>query len=142
MSKEEYETDKDIIPLTNGWWWLRSPGYVQTYVTCVGFNGFIIDYYHNIYDNGCVRPALYIWNHESSNLNRGDKFELAGYTWTMLSGDLALCDDNVDTTYFCKYRKPNDSNDYEKSDIKIWLHNWACRNDIEFMMQTFSPDDE
>ena len=43
------------------WWWLRSPGYYQTYAAYVFYDGFI-DYYGSnvINSHDCVRPALWI----------------------------------------------------------------------------------
>ena len=138
LSKEEYEANKDIIP-QNNWWWLRSPGPIRYDVACVDYDGTL--FYSNVYDaHGCVRPALYIWNPQSSDLKRGDKFDLAGYTWTVLSDDLALCDDIVGCTCFRENWPTKDANDFDASDIKKWLHKWAEDNDIYFMMQTFSPD--
>lgn len=138
LSKEEYEENRDIIPAVN-WWWLRSPGSIQddaAYVCCYGSL-----YNYNVnYGSGCVRPALYVWNPQSSDLNRGDKFELAGYSWTMLSNDLALCNETVGQTCFRRDWRAEDANVYDKSDIKQWLHDWAEKTGIEFMMQTFSPD--
>ena len=89
LSEEEYDDCKKYIQLCEWWWWLRSPGYNQYYaarVSCVGpiYNRDVDD------DRGCVRPALRISNLESSNLTPGDKFELAGYTWTVISDEIAL----------------------------------------------------
>lgn len=138
LSKEEYEANKDIIPQSK-WWWLRSPGYARRDAANVDYDG-SLNFYYVINVSGCVRPALYIWDPQSSNLKRGDKFDLAGYTWTVLSDDLALCDDIVGSTCFREDWLADDANDYDKSDIKQWLHDWAEKNGIYFMMQTFSPD--
>lgn len=137
LSKDEYNNNKDIIPPVNSRWWLRSPGYLQYFAVYVYADGPITDRTVDS-DCSCVRPALYIW--KSSDLNRGDKFELAGRLWTVLSNNLALCDDTVGQTCFREDRTAEDANDYEKSDIKKWLHDWAEENDISFMMQAFSPD--
>ena len=138
LSKEEYEENRDIIPAVN-WWWLRSPGGNQSLAALVRSGG-SLNSSRVHYDYGYVRPALYVWNPQSSNLKRGDNFELAGYTWTMLSNDLALCDETVGQTCFRRDWRAEDANVYDKSDIKQWLHDWAEESGIEFMMQTFSPD--
>ena len=139
ISEDEYNANKDIIPLIDQWWWLRFPGRYQYYAARAYPDGSLGRIYVN-YANAVVRPALLIWNPESANLNRGDKFELVGYTWTVLSKDIALCDKAVGQTSFRNDYKAQDANDFEKSDIKQWLYNWAEENGIEFMMQTFNPD--
>lgn len=132
LSSEEYNANIELIPYINKWWWLRSPGYYQHTAARVLSDGSI--YYNSVFaDSGCVRPALLIWNPESSNLNHGDKFELAGYTWTVLSEDIALCDKAVGQTSFRNDYQAQDANDFEKSDIKQWLYNWAEENGIEFI---------
>ena len=138
LSIEEYQENRDIICDLDGWWWLRSPGHYRNYAVHVYTNGGL-DCIHVDYNNGCVRPAL-IGNLKSSNLKRGDKIEVAGYTWTVLNNELALCDKGVGKTCFRKDWEANNANDYDASDIKKWLHDWAEENGISFTMQTFSPD--
>ena len=47
------------VPDRDGWWWLRSPGLVQDFVTIVYTNG-SFGYYGASRTSGCVRPALWI----------------------------------------------------------------------------------
>lgn len=41
-----------------GWWWLRSPGFVQHYAARVRNDGSLVSF--DVFDVGCVRPALWI----------------------------------------------------------------------------------
>ena len=56
--------------------------------------------------------------------------ELAGHTWTVIADDLVLCDDIVGYACFRKDHNAKDANDYEASDVKKWLENWAVENGI------------
>ena len=130
LSKEEYEKAKENIQLLACWWWLRSPGrsYYAAYVYGGGWvcaNGIGVDYV-----GIAVRPALKIRNLESTNLQIGDKIQLAGYTWTVISGGIVLCDEAVGRTCFRKDWKAGDANAYEASDIKKWIRNWAGNKGI------------
>jgi len=124
LSEEEYEYAKDIIPSINEWWWLRSPGYTQLTAASVHYGGSLSSS-HVSSDRGCVRPALRFCNLEASNLRIEDKFELAGYKWTIISPELAICDDVVGQSWFQKDWRVEDANIYENSDIKRWLSNWV-----------------
>ena len=42
-----------------GWWWLRSPGFLQNYAARVNCDGSLGNR-NGHYDSGCVRPALWI----------------------------------------------------------------------------------
>jgi len=138
LSIEEYQENRDMICILDGWWWLSSTGYGQSDAAYVYYDSSSCDYYFTS-GIGYVRPAL-IGNFKSSNLKRGDKIEVAGYTWTVLDNELALCDKGVGRTCFRKDWEANNANDYDASDIKKWLHDWAEENGISFTMQTFSPD--
>lgn len=129
LSVEEYEACKDVIPRAVSWWWLRSPSahYVK-YVAYVVYDGWVYDL--NVDFGTGARPALQISNLASVNLSIGDKLMLAGRTWTVISGTLALCDDIVGETKFREDWKMPDANNYEKSDVKKWLENWARERGI------------
>lgn len=139
LSKEEYLEHINLISnIVEVWWWLRSPGLIQSCASYVDLDG---SRRYNYVDggSGCVRPVL-VGNLKSSNLERGAKFNLAGHIWTVLNDELALCDESVGRTCFRKDWKASDANNYDTSDIKKWLYNWAEENMICFMMQAFSPD--
>ena len=131
LSKKEYLDAKESVPPTKGWWWwLRSPGRDQHYAAYVINFGSL--YYYNVIDvSGCVRPALRISNLESSNLQIGDKFDLVGCVWTVISEGIALCDNSGGKTCFREDWEAGDANNYDASDIKKWLANWAEEHGIE-----------
>lgn len=129
LSREEYDAAKSIIPLISNWWWLRTP-YLSAvanvcYVDDVGFVR--VAYVDNILG---ARPALKIQNLKSSNLNIGAKFSFAGHEWTVISNELALCDDLIGYTSFRKDWRAEDVNDYERSDIRNRLKNWTSESGI------------
>ena len=124
LSVEEYLQCRNIVPITHCWWWLRSPGLSSSYVADVSIDGSVSYYGYSVYIGyGAVRPGL-VFNSKSSNLQIGDKIELANYTWTVINNDMMLCDESIGNTCFRKDWRAYDANDYEKSDIKVWLENW------------------
>ena len=124
LSVDEYNENLDLIPLHDDLWWLRSSfsdhGH---YAGCVHDDG-VVDYYDVDNDGVGASPAL-ILNPESSHLNPGDKFDMAGVTWTMLNGNLAQCDEIVGNCPFRREWRANDANVYEASDVRKWVENWA-----------------
>ena len=129
LSKEEYEAHKDIIPLIKSCWWLRSPGSRIDYATYVDSDGCIDDKgYHVCYVNSFgYRPAL-LCDIKSTNLEAGDKVEIAGYSWTVLNDNMMLCDESIACNTFRLDWKAEDANVYEASDVKRWLENWYKQN--------------
>ena len=123
LSIEEYEATRDMIPMVKDDWWLRSLSDDASFAMSVGGGG---EVYHRLgtgvlFGLG-VRPVL---NLELGDLRIGDVFELAGYMWTVINGNMALCNDIIGECCFRDDWKAKDANDYEKSDIKKWLENWA-----------------
>lgn len=127
LSEKEYEKCKSIIPEMNNRWWLLSPGDFQYTAAIVSTDGSL--YYTNV-DRGsvCVRPALFIL--KSPFLKIGDKFNLAGYMWTIIDETIVLCDDHIGVSRFREDLKAKDANDYEASDVKKYLENWAKENNL------------
>ena len=122
LSIEEYEACKDIIPPIYCSWWLRSQSrdnYSASYVSSDGS----VDYFgcYVDKDDNAVRPVLI---YKSSNLQNGDKIKFADYRWTVISENMMLCDEVIGHTCFRNDWLADDSNDYEKSDIKVWLEDW------------------
>lgn len=130
LTEEEYVENKDVIPLIYDWWWLKSYGYHDYDVPLVYLGGSRMCINVN-YADGCVRPALWA---DLGEFERGDKFDLAGYTWTVLSDSLALCDEIVGQTAFRTDWQAVDANDYEQSDIKQYLENWRETNGIQITL--------
>ena len=133
LSIEEYEACFDSIPMIDDWWWLRSPGFYSGLAAGVDSDGSVRSGGRYVNRGGsAVRPAFRIRNLKSSDLQIKDRLVLAGYTWTIIADNLALCDSPVDYTCFRMDYKANDANDYEASDIKKWLADWVKENGIEF----------
>ena len=129
LSAEEYVLNETIIPRIHNWWWLRSPGNFQDTAAYIDYDGSIN--HNGVSDNsGCARPALKIKNPEAANLLPGDKIEAAGYIWTMLNDELALCDYYVGRLSFRDDLQAEDANMYEASDVKKWLEKWAVENGL------------
>lgn len=126
LSIEEYEESRENIPLLNEDWWLRSSGYgsnsavIVDYCSCVNLSGSIVDINYYV-----VRPVLRISNLESLNLREKDTFRLAGHDWTVISGELAICNDHIGNHIFREDWRSEDANDYKRSDVKKYLDTWA-----------------
>ena len=132
LSIKEYEAAKDLVPMVDSFWWLRSPGYELNYAAVVDYDGSVCDDSCNVFFTRVgIRPALRISNLESSNLLPGEKVWIAGKGWTVISNDLILCDVFVGQGPFLKTMRSTDANNFEKSDVKKWLHKWAAENGIE-----------
>ena len=107
------------------WWWLRTPGYIQHSAACVRDDGSLYDHGIDVSNkNLCIRPALRIRNHLFSGLKKLDEIEIFDCAWTVITDDLILCDNVLGNMAFRKDSDTPDANDYERSDIKIWLENW------------------
>lgn len=133
LSIEEYKRCRERISIIDCWWWLRSPSYYSYYAKS-GTPGGNIDSLGNFvnFDNRGVRPVVVLrLNPESPNPQIGDRLEFAGHTWTVIDDDMALCDGPAGYTCFRRNWQAPDANDYEKSDVKKWLENWAMENGIE-----------
>lgn len=140
------------------WWWLRTPGSESRKAACVYYDGVInpegydvnyIDVYYE--DTAGVRPAIEISNCKELGLKEGDIIKLAGHKWTIIPDEMALCNDVIqgypfkdyDDRLNYKYIDERDEsifdgfNDYEKSDVKKFIEEWAYRNGI--LTTQYSP---
>ena len=124
LSREEYLENKELIPLINEIWWLRSPGYYYDDAASVDYDGSLDRNYINN-NSVCVRPALKIAHCEQ--LTPGDKIKIQDLYFTVLNSGILLCDTVVGNVMF-----DNGSNDYDVSFIKLWLESWAEMNGITF----------
>ena len=130
LSKDEYNAYKDNIPVnSNGSWWLRAPGLLTNYASVWRKDALAINFFETDDSNGYVRPLL-VCEINETELQVGDKISLAGYTWTMISDSMILCDDFVGQTVFRANSNASDANVYAKSDVKVWLENWATQRGI------------
>lgn len=123
------ENVPDILAATHDFWWLRSPGNSAPYAAGVCNYGSVYTsgYGVNCDSNG-VRPALRISNLKSLHLLIGSKITVNNYSFTVVSRDLALCDQLIDHAPFNRdYKK---GNVYETSDIKQVVDKWVVDNNI------------
>ena len=124
LSAEEAEKYNNRIKRINYAWWLRSPGTHGKYAACVfGESGYVYDNGDFVSGTLGVRPALIV-NLKSSNFEIGDRFDFANYTWTIISGEYALCDDIVGECVFREDWKEKGANVYEASDVKKYGDDW------------------
>lgn len=123
--EEAREVDEDMLKADQDWW-LRSPGlYVNCAVCVYGNNGYVLGSGRNVDHSFGVRPALIISNLESSIYQIGDTLSFGDHSFTVISEKYALCDEIIEKHPFCNDR--NKGNDYETSDIKVFVDNWFDR---------------
>ena len=128
LSQKEYEAAKKHIPALNHSWWLHSPGYNSKYAAYVLCNyGYVIRYGYDVAYSIAVRPALKLVGLKSANLQIGDNFRLFGHDWTVVSDTLALCNDSIGESPFREDYEAEDANNYEASDIKMFVEKWLAR---------------
>ncbi len=125
LSEEAFIKAKKFIKPINNCWWLQSPGASSEVVACVSYNfncifGCIVNN-----SNVFVRPALRIGNLKTSNLRIGSSFRMGSYVWTVISDELALCDEAVGKSAYREDWQAKDANEYEVSNVKKWLEKWT-----------------
>ena len=130
LTAEEYEQYKDRIPLVKDWWWLRSPGYSSSYAAFVYFDG-SVDYYGDfVYSSfDAIRPAL---KSDILNLHIGESFIALGNRWVMIDDGVAISQDVITHRRF-----DLESNDWETSELKSWLTEWAKEGEAAETMKWF-----
>lgn len=123
--EEAREMDEDILKADQDWW-LGSPGYRDDVAACVNSDdGSVIYFGHDVTYSFGVRPALKITNLESSIYQIGDTLSFGDHSFTIISEKYALCDEIIEKRPFCNDHKKG--NDYETSDIKVFVDNWFDR---------------
>ena len=129
LSEEEYVESKDNIPFWGERWWLRAPGNTQNNAVYVYTDGSLYGTYVNN-QNVVVRPALIISNLKYCHLSVGNQFKVANRTWTVISNTIALCDGSIGKQCFNLKIKEENSNNYETSDIKKYVDEWAAKESL------------
>ena len=138
LSREEYEEYYKMIPPVPFYWWLRSPGSDRREAAYVVSEKNVRKSSHDSKESGnpChknfeyypvtqvfgIRPVLLITGHD---LKSGDILKLADKEWTVLSDTLAICNDLIGMCHF-----NTGTNDYEFSDVEMYLETWAKDNNI------------
>ena len=122
LSVEEYYTNKAVIPVVDGSWWLRLTGgyvdfsayaYERTQVEEDGRQAGESEY--------GVRPVLVV---SGDSLAAGDKIIFRDMTWTKICTGVILCDEIIDYMMFREDLTAMDANIYEASDVKDYLEQW------------------
>ena len=147
LSDEEYLGGRmyDYAPKASSTWWLKTPDSFWRNVHTVGSEGSVGS--SGVDTPQGVRPAL-ICDLSSTNLMLRDKISLAGLMWTVVSDTVILCDDVVGNVAYRVDYASDDRTDYEASDVKAWLDNWAAENGLmpepgfEIMEVTLLSKDE
>lgn len=122
LSLKEYESYKDIIPLTHIYYWTRTTSKAYFDATIVDHDGRT---YNNVSvsDYAGVRPVLLF---DSCNeLHQCDKVEVAGHIWTVICDNMMLCDEIIGRSSF---EESSGKNDYKDSTVKKWLDKWYEEN--------------
>lgn len=122
--KEAVKLPKDTrVAAAN--WWLRSPSYFDGRAAFVaGSDGIVREAGYAVSNAFGVRPALRISGLESSAFKTGDRFELGGHSFTVVSDQYALCEGIIGRYFFRDDWKVGGANDYEKSDVKKYVDRW------------------
>ena len=150
LSVEEYDKHKDNIPPVDIQYWLRSPGYICDNALTVK-DGVGPDSNNVLSECFYVRPALCL--DSLGDMAVGDKFEISGYPFTIISDGLALCDKDVNRIAFRNHDGLSDmlhlvdygimsedeyanycdsicANDYEHSSVKKLVEEWFFKEKI------------
>lgn len=124
--EEAKQLPQEILTAAHDSWWLCSPGDEDRYAACVfGEDAHIYGDGEYVDMKLGVRPAIIF---KSSELEVGDKFKAFDYEWTVISSNMALCNDVIGRSCFRIEWQFADANVYEKSDIKKYVDNWFTYN--------------
>lgn len=140
LSVEEAENIPQTakVRIRGNGWWLRTPAKDDFGAPADRFRVAVVSYdnwihYDSVYCSHMgVCPALKISDLKSSTLSIGEKFILAGQTWTIISESYALCDEVIGECAFCADYKTVNANNYEESDVKRYIEKWASDNGLVF----------
>lgn len=118
LSDAQYEGEKHLIPPIDKDWWLQTSGCTS----CVkiikrdGSESYSAHFNLDMF----VRPALILNN----IMPVGGVFEFAGVGWTVVSciskTSIAICN-----TVIAQRRFDAKSNEWDKSELKVWLEEWV-----------------
>ena len=123
LSKEEYLSLKDNIPVWIKEWWLRDPGEGKEEIAAV-IDGKISDSdYQATMARRMIRPALVMSNAEECGLQIGDKILFNDSSFTVISNDYALSDKGI--LYTGPFAKdPEHIAHYDSSTVQTFLRGW------------------
>ena len=127
QKRREYEGE----PVT---WWLRTPGPVYyplwqkhaKTAAIVGRLGVVDTRGLSVNSNRVyVCPALILSNFKSDDeFGIGDTFDFGGYVFKIITDEYALCTEVIGKCPFRIDEEEDDSFEYDKSDVKVYICNW------------------
>ncbi len=129
-------TLKRLLKLKNrGGWWLCSPGLFDFDAACVRDDAACVrGDYGNVDSLGCpvrdtlgVRPALRVKDLSSLNLKTGAVVSINGRDYYVIPGDTLLSKECIGECSFREDWRAADANNYEASDVKKFVDNWAVK---------------
>ena len=119
LSEEEYNKFKNVIPMIEEYWWLRTPGHHLNASKGINNSG-CANFTYYVYNTLGVRPVIKILLPNTKTLSPGDKLKVGNNDFTILSlGEcevVALCDEVI-----ARRRFDPDNNNWEESELKRWL---------------------
>ena len=135
LTRTDFEEYQENIPAIDMDWWIQDAAKGATEnVQYVDTNNEIIETGKGIYDYLGVRPYV------EGDFEIGEEFSFNGYDWVAYSENRAICTGIIGTMDF-----DTTSNNYDKSLIRDFLHDWAGGFDIsdyEDEVQYDSDEDE
>ena len=123
-SKDEIEKWSEFIPSESKWYWLRTSGKEPGVADIAGKNNKINGYGDEVDNKNGVRP-LVMFDTDGFEPMPGAKLIKNEVTYTVISSGVMIADKIVGSTHFCASKDSEESNDYVKSDVKVWLEDWA-----------------
>ena len=147
LTGEEYGENHDLIDKGSELWWLKTPYHSKSGKDVVMIVSPRVSYPEGMaeFPSFClgVRPTLKISNLESFGCKKGDKVDIFGLQWTVLSGDTVLCDKIIGKVPFSKMKKDREeaTNDFKTSDIRDFLNGWLRLENIREVYSTCYDDE-
>ena len=123
-SREEITKWSAFIPSENKWYWLRTAGGEQGVADIAGKGNKINGYGDEVDNKNGVRPLI-CFDTDGFEVMPGAKLIKNDVTYTVISSGVMISDKIVGSTHFCGSKNSDEANDFAKSDVKVWLDDWA-----------------
>lgn len=125
LSEEEFEYFKPSIPTVDAYCWLRSPGETDGFNVVVNNAVGEDKRYFDVFacSDRHVRPTMKVCN--DHGYQNGDRVELFGMTWTVLTSDNNICLILCDQTIAKRRFDSQIGRVWESSALKKWLRAWV-----------------
>ena len=123
-SREEITKWSAFIPSENKWYWLRTAGGEQGVADIAGKGNKINGYGDEVDNKNGVRPLI-CFDTDGFEVMPGAKLIKNDVTYTVISSGVMISDKIVGSTHFSASKDSEEANDFAKSDVKVWLDDWA-----------------